>query len=75
MSDWQTIDTAPHDGSEVRVGHSLDDSSMKADSIFRTTGRWTGQGWECSAAFVCIDDRLRWQPTHWLPPTNPEHTK
>jgi hypothetical protein len=69
MSDWQTIDTAPKDGTRVRVGHNLDASSMKPESPFKTTGRFdeVTQNWHCSAAFVCLDQRLRWQPTHWLP--------
>lgn len=69
MSEWQEIGSAPKDGTRVRVGHNLSPSSMKDGAIFETTGRFDAitQNWHCSAAFVCIDDRLRWQPTHWLP--------
>ncbi len=66
---WQPIGTAPEDGSRVRVGHNLDPSSMKAESMFKTSGAFNAERgvWECSAGFVCIDGFLRWQPTHWLP--------
>ncbi len=68
--EWKTIDTAPTIGGQrIRVGHNLDASSMKTDSRFKTTAVFDSHklSWDCSAAFVCVDDRLRWQPTHWLP--------
>lgn len=69
MSSWQPIETAPKDGTEIRVGHLMDDASMKADSIFKTFGTFKNGRWQCSSAFVCTDMMIRWNPTHWLPPT------
>lgn len=67
MSDWQPIETAPG-GVRVRVAHELDPSSMKVDSRFKTTGEREEDGrWACSSAFVCVDNFLRWNPTHWRP--------
>lgn len=64
--DWNSIESAPANV-RVRVAHNLDPSSLKVDSICKTTGILEDDKWVCSAAFVCIDGRLRWNPTHWLP--------
>lgn len=66
MSDWDIIQNAPRDGSRIRVGHNLDPSSMVEESIFKTYGVCENGLWSCNAAFICIDNMLRWQPTHWL---------
>ncbi len=68
MSEWETIDTAPKDGTRVRVGHELDPSSMKGETICPTHGQFENGQWELDSYFVCTDMRLRTQPTHWMTP-------
>lgn len=63
--DWKPIDTAPKDGTRVRVGHELDPSSMKEPSYFHTSAIFENGGWHCSAWFTCRDGLLRTEPTHW----------
>jgi hypothetical protein len=66
---WKTIDSAPRDGTRVRVGHEDDPSSMR-DGMFKTTGAWVEDRWQLSAFFVVADGRLMARnPTHWQPPT------
>lgn len=69
MSDWQDISSAPKDGTRVRVGHHLDPSSLKVNTIMPVTGVFEGGQWECNAGFVCVDRMLRFDPTRWLPGT------
>lgn len=66
-TEWLPIDSAPQDGTRVRVGHELDPQSLKLETPFTTTGIYQDGRWCCSTAFTCIDMMLRWQPTHWLP--------
>lgn len=63
---WLPIGGAPTD-QRIRVGHHMDPSSLRIDTIFSTYGKFNGRGWDCNSGFVCIDGMLRWQPTHWLP--------
>lgn len=67
MREWQDIGTAPKDGTLVRVGHHLDPSSLKIDTIMPVTGVFENGEWVCNAGFVCVDSMLRFQPTRWLP--------
>jgi hypothetical protein len=64
---WQPIETAPKDGTRVRIGHSMDANSMKIDSICPVMGAFENGKWEPDSYFTCRDMRLRSQPTHWLP--------
>lgn len=66
---WEGIGTAPTDGTRIRVGHELDPSSLKPDTVFVTTGVYVADDWQCSAGFTCSDGFLRWKPTHWMPKT------
>ena len=77
MSDkWMTIDSAPKDGTRVRLGHEQDASSMKVDSIFRTTGAWSGKAWGVSSYFTIPGGRyglMSNSPTHWMPLEDSKH--
>lgn len=70
--EWQRITSAPLDGTRVRLAHELDPQSMKVESIFTTHGVFRDGAWVCNNAFVCLDNMLRWQPTHWMPLEKPE---
>ena len=70
MADWQPIESAPMDGTRVRLGHELDTSSMKADTICPTFGHWDGERWITSCFFTFPGGRyglVTGQPTHWMP--------
>jgi len=59
MSEWQSIDTAPDDSTEVWLG-------AHGRVII---GWWLPtKGWRSS----WTDDPLQWQPTHWMPFLIPE---
>lgn len=65
--DWNDISSAPKDGTRVRVGHRLDPSSMKVNTICPTFGRFVDGEWQCESGFVCTDGMFRFDPTHWMP--------
>ncbi len=73
MTEWQPIETAPKDGTRVRLAHSLDPQSLTMNSKFGTYGMFQEDKWVCNNAFVCVDHIMRWEPTHWMPiPAPPE---
>lgn len=70
MSGWQPIDTAPRDGTRVRLAHHSDVSSMKEKSISQIFGSWNGRSWDLSAFFRVPGGRyglMSNSPTHWMP--------
>lgn len=72
MSEWQPIESAPRDGTRVRLSHALDPNSQKVETFAPTYGVFEDGEWQCNNAFTCIDGYLRWQPTAWMPlPTPP----
>lgn len=64
---WLPIATAPTDGTRVRVAHELDPSSLRVRTICPTRGFFREGEWVCDAGFICVDDMLRFVPTHWRP--------
>lgn len=71
---WQPIDTAPMDGTRVRLGHEQDRSSMRVDGVFKTYGSFNGRTWDLSAFFTIPGGRcglMSSNPTHWMPPPIP----
>jgi len=70
MAEWQPIESAPRDGTRIRLGHEQEPGSMKAVSIFKTFGHWDGRRWVLSAFFVIPVGKhgmMTEHPTHWLP--------
>jgi hypothetical protein len=63
MSEWQPIETAPKDGSWVRVKHELGTYGTG-----QTVGKWSGDHWQCSEFFIDPHTmRMYRTPTHWAP--------
>jgi hypothetical protein len=62
MNGWNGIETAPTDGTRVRVAHVAD--AFKSQGV---TGSFVNGRWECSEGFIAPDMRFFTQPTHWLP--------
>lgn len=72
MSEWQPIETAPRDGTRLRVAHELDPSSLRDGKYLDNThGKFVNGDWVCNAGFVCVDGTFRFAPTHWRLPTPP----
>ena len=62
MSEKRPIETAPMDGTRIRVFHELDPSRE------RVTGAWNGEKWACSEWFIDPQTMYLYkQPTHWQP--------
>jgi hypothetical protein len=57
----EPIETAPKDGTWVRVRHELGTYGTG-----ETIGRWSGSEWQCSEFFIDPHSmRMYRQPTHW----------
>ena len=72
---WQPIETAPRDGTRIRLGNELDASSMRLNAICPIMGEFDGREWGVSAFFVIPGGRygsLTDQPTHWMPAPEPQ---
>lgn len=70
MADWQPIESAPRDGTRLRLGHEMDVSSMKIGAFCETHGHWDGERWITSSFFIIPGGRYglaTGQPTHWMP--------
>lgn len=67
MSDWQPIETAPKDGTEVLVyepllGGEINFASWRVSDAYTSGGTWQTRQWLYTA-----------RPTHWMPiPNTPE---
>lgn len=66
---WQPIDTAPKDGTKIRVNHS------KAVKGYDCLGHWsvTEERWISANAFISPAMRLYWQPDLWSPLEEARH--
>lgn len=69
---WQTIDTAPRDGTEVRLASTLNWGEFSRDPLEPKVG----SGFCDMGAFWYVTDADRWRsrigfyvqnPTHWMP--------
>lgn len=68
-TDWRPIDSAPKDGSTIRVRH---DRGTYCGPV--VVGCWDWGNWHCSEVFIDPDTRrIYYAPTHWkaAPPTGP----
>jgi hypothetical protein len=68
MSEWQPIDTAPKDGTQVLLydpnladidENDLDDRRIPTPQL---VGWWRNKGWE-----LVHYSAFRYNPTHWMP--------
>ena len=68
VMDWQPIETAPKDGSEIllAVPHRL-----RSERTLRLVGRWFDRFWITFNADEAIQ---RVEPTHWMPLPAPPRT-
>jgi len=77
MSEWQPIDTAPKDGTEIDVW--VVDSRAKQTSGCRYENvRWSDGGWKwfdryynVSGGYVGIDNGVNVIASHWMPLPKP----
>lgn len=68
--EWQPIESAPTDGTRLRLGNERDVSSMKVDGMCPTFGSFNGRQWDVSSYFIVPGGRyglMSSEPTHWLP--------
>jgi hypothetical protein len=69
---WMPINTAPLDGTRVRLGHERAPGFLTKDPhvMGATSGVWDGSRWVLSSFFIVPDGRyglLTETPTHWMP--------
>lgn len=73
MTKWQPIDSAPKDGTPVKAGR-ITALSIGGVPMYPLTSRFIDGDWHADFG---SKGQSRWarydpQPTHWLPPHNPE---
>lgn len=61
MGEWQPIETAPRDGTRIRLWHN------QSHEGYATTGEWDGKEWTMCNYFISTDRRMFTQPNVWLP--------
>jgi len=75
---WQSIETAPKDGTRIRLGHELVPGFATKDphGFGAVSGTWEGERWALSSFFIIPGGRyglMTEAPTHWQPlPTPPQ---
>lgn len=70
--DWLPVTDEQKDGQRYRLGHELDLSSMKVDSICPIYGSYENGGWKINAFFtypalVRGMAQISAEPTHYYP--------
>lgn len=77
MTEWQTIDTAPRDGTQILLCQAYDIEGTPIDALawglFVQVAAWWGEEdeWIVYCSMPC-DPALHFEPTHWMPlPANP----
>lgn len=73
MKEWQPIETAPKDGTELllyeRRERLIDDDFIEVDYVF--TGWWNKESY-INACWECLEyDAFSHNPTHWMPLPKP----
>lgn len=74
LAGWEPIETAPKDGTRIRLGHEQDLGSLKDVGISKVFGDWTGTSWGLSSYFIIPGGRyglMSNSPTHWKPAPPP----
>lgn len=70
--DWLSIDTAPKDGTRIRLGHNAVPGFATKDphGIGAVSGVWQDGQWQLSSYFIIPGGRYGLMikvPTHWMP--------
>jgi len=72
MSEWQTIDMAPKDGSVVLLYQPFGQwRGNRSGQQIITTGYWHQPGNPTVAGFWCSAVTFIYRPTHWMPLPDP----
>lgn len=71
MGEWQSIETAPRDGTRILLVHG---SYIWLDTWWKGDG--TNSDWSSIVAWKQATGKTPDAPTHWMPlPTPPENTE
>lgn len=75
---WQSIETAPRDGTQVLLCRAVDVDGKpirdEAWGIFiQVAAWWEGDGWIVYCSQI-QEPRLHFEPTHWMPLPDPPAT-
>ncbi len=76
---WLPIESAPKDGTRLRLGHEKEPGFGKKDpdGMCAVVGDWDGKQWRLSAYFIIPGGRyglMATAPTHWMPLPQPRTT-
>lgn len=61
MAEWESIATAPRDGSPIRVSHEMDQDPEAVRMAYYADGTWVCEN------IAGVDGMIYRQPTIWLP--------